>query len=90
MLISSTDRVLQDHSGLIKFYQDNAELCTIKQECFEQEVSDANPNSADLIQQSYTNIEIFYERLIAYAKEHIFPDAFYKDNMFDEENESEK
>ena len=38
-----------------------------------------NPNSADLIQQNYTNIEIFYDRLIAYANEHIFPDALYKD-----------
>ena len=75
---------------MTKFYHDNAELCTIQQEIFEQEVSEANPNSADLIQQSYTNIVIFYERLIAYAKENIFPDAFYKDDIFDDEQESEK
>ena len=43
-------------------------------------MSDSNPNTADFIQQNYTNIEIFYERLIAYANENIFPQAFYKDN----------
>ena len=43
-------------------------------------MSESNPNTADFIQQNYTNIEIFYERLIAYANENIFPQAFYKDN----------
>ena len=51
----SIDRVLQKHGGLLQFYADNEDLCTIRQE----EGANIDIMNLDIVEQNYTNIEIF-------------------------------
>ena len=71
------DRVLQKHQGLMDFFMEHEDMCTVSG-LWQLENAPHN-QQAEYVQQCFAKLESFQNLLLQYSQEQIFPLAFFDD-----------